>query len=335
MLWLQEKFINLVSSRLPLFKKVRQNQYAFRCVICNDSRKNPYKTRGGLYAPSGAQEYNYGCFNCGASMKFTTFLKQFDPVLYDEYQFEFFAESGKGQHIVVEKQPEAKQFKRPKIDMSGLTRLDHMDKDHPAMVYILSRKIPKNKFNRLYFCPAYFQWISKFTKKGFDKSKDHPRLIIPFFDRYGNITRISARAFRNEKPKYLYTVVDRESTRLYGMDMIDQSKTVYVVEGPLDSLFLDNAIAVGMASYEAEELNTIPDKVFIPDNEPRNRDVCENFRKVIDRGERVCIWQDETEKDINEMILAGMTNQSLMSYINDCTYSGIEAKLKFAEWIRY
>lgn len=334
MIWLQEKFINLVSSRLPLFKKVRQNQYAFRCVICHDSKKNPYKTRGGLYAPSGAQDYNYGCFNCGASMKFTTFLKQFDPVLYDEYQLEYFAESGKDQEVKVEKQPEYKS-KRIKIDMSGLTRLDHMDVDHPAMVYIIKRKIPKKHFNRLYFCPAYFQWISKFTKKGFNKSKDHPRLIIPFFDRYGNITRISARAFGNETPKYLYTVVDKDSSRLYGIDYVDFKKPVYVVEGPLDSLFLDNSIAVGMASYEAEELNTIPDKIFIPDNEPRNKDVCENFKKVIKRNEKVCIWQDDTEKDINEMILSGMSHDALMKTINDSTYRGIEAELKFSEWIRY
>jgi hypothetical protein len=334
MLWLQEKYINLISHRLPLFKKVRQNQYAFRCVICHDSKTNKYKTRGGLYVHSGAQEYNYGCFNCGASMKFTTFLKQFDPSMYDEYQLEAFKESQTDFSYQKKEEPKAVQ-KKNKIDMSALTRIDHFDEDHLVMKYILSRKIPKNQWKKLYFCPKYLEWISLYTKKKYNKAAEHPRLIIPFFDRYGNITRISARAFGNESPKYLYTVINKESTRLYGIDSIDTKKPVYVVEGPLDSLFIENSIAVGMASYEDPELNNIPDKVFIPDNEPRNKDVCENFRKVVERGEKVCIWQEDTEKDINDMIKNGKSIESIMRLIRESTFSGIEAKLKFSEWIKY
>ena len=131
-------------------------------------------------------------------------------------------------------------------------------------------------------------------------------------------------------------MVDNASTRLYGLDNVDLEKTVYILEGPLDSLFFDNAIAVGMASYEDKELNTIPDKIFIPDNQPRNQSVCESFQKVVVRGEKVCIWQEDTAKDINEMVVDDkMAIADIISLINRSTFAGPEAELKFKEWVKY
>lgn len=335
MLWIEEKYINILAPRLSLFKKVKPNTYNFRCPICGDSKKNLYKTRGGFYCPPGSQSYNMGCFNCGASMKFTTFLKQTDPSLYDEFQMEIFREKNGMTTTPTPEAPKAKP-KKKKLDLSSLTRVDDLPEKHPAMQYIMYRKIPKKQWKRLYYAPKYMQWVCEFENKKFDPRQEHPRLIIPFFDTAGNITRIAARAFGAEEPRYRYTVVDNASTRLYGLDNVDLEQTVYILEGPLDSLFFDNAIAVGMASYEDKELNTIPDKVFIPDNQPRNQQVCESFQKVVNRGEKVCIWQEETQKDINEMIVDGkMAIGDVISLINRSTFSGVEAELKFKDWVKY
>jgi hypothetical protein len=339
MLWLDEKFIHIISGRLSLFKKVRQNSYVFRCPLCGDSKKNPYKTRGGLYVPPGADCYNMGCFNCGASMKFSSFLETQDKSLYDEYRLETFKEKFGGSTFIPTKtaQPktETASPKVKKFDMTSLTRLDMMDSSHPAMDYIRSRMIPKSQWNRLFYCPQYVKWVSAYNEKKFDPKIEHTRLIIPFFDRYGNVTRVAARAFGNEANRYLYTVSDRNSTRLYGLDSIDAQKPVYVLEGPLDSLFIPNAIAVGMASYTDHELTTIQDKIFVPDNEPRNRQVCEGIYKMVRAGEKVCIWQKDTPKDINQIIQSGMSVDDLMRLINDSTYRGLEAELKYKEWIRF
>lgn len=336
MLWIEEKYINILAPRLSLFKKVKPNTYNFRCPICGDSKKNLYKTRGGFYCPPGSQSYNMGCFNCGASMKFTTFLKQTDPNLYDEFQMEIFKErNGMSDAAPKEDAPKSKP-KRKKLDMTALTRVSDLPESHPAMQYIMYRKIPKKQWRRLYYAPKYYQWISEFEGKKYDPRQEHPRLIIPFFDTAGNVTRIAARAFGAEEPRYRYTVVDSTSTKLYGMDTIDTSKEVFVVEGPLDSLFFDNAIAVGMASYEDKELNSIPDKLFIPDNQPRNESVCKSFEKVVKRGEKVCIWQEETEKDINDMVVEGKRSiESIIKLIHQSTFSGLEASMKFNEWIKY
>ena len=38
------------------------------------------------------------------------------------------------------------------------------------------------------------------------------------------------------------------------------------------------------------------------------------------------------EKDINDMIKAGKTPDEILNIINTNTFSGMEAKLKFADW---
>ena len=338
MIWLEEKYIAILSGRLLLFKKVRQNTYAFRCPLCNDSKKNMFKTRGGLYVPPGSDGYNMGCFNCGASMKFVSFLGLLDKTLYDEYKLEEYRERSGGVATAAKQQQKpvvAPKQKFKKFDMTSLTRIDKMSFNHPAMLYIQSRLIPKEQYHRLFYTPKYAKWVTDYAEKRYDQSIEHPRLIIPFFDRYGNVTRVAARAFGDEENRYLYTVADRDSTRLYGVDQIDHERPVYVLEGPLDSLFIPNAIAVGGASYTAPELAAIPNKIFVPDNEPRNKEVCDGIYKVVKSGEKVCIWQRDTAKDVNKMIMDGMTNDELMALIKESTFSGIEAEIKFKEWIRY
>lgn len=337
MIWLEEKYINLLSPRLNLFKRTKPNLYAFRCPLCGDSKKNKYKTRGGFYLPPSSQSYNMGCFNCGASMKFTSFLKQVDQSLYDEYKLEEYQEKNMPTEPKKEAAPVARKKAAPKkqLDLASLMRVDELDAKHPVIQYIEHRKIPKRQWNRLYYCPKYQAWISKFDEKNYPKATEHPRLVIPFFDKAGNVARITARAFGAEENRYLYTVVDKASTRLFGVDQIDPGLPVYVVEGPIDSLFLPNAIAVGTGTYEDKELDTIPNKIFVPDNQPRNENVCKGIKKLVDRGEKVCLWQEDTGKDINQMVIDGRSIQSIMKLIEESTFQGPEAQMKFSDWVKY
>lgn len=334
MLWLEEKYIGFIGSRLSLFKKVKHGQWAFRCPICGDSKKSASKTRGGFYLAPDGQSYNMGCFNCGASMKFSSFLKMIDPVLSDEYRLEDYRE--KHQSIPV-KTNAPKPIPKPEPKKpSGVLSLDRVDKlpnDHPVIKYLLGRKLPRDKFDRLYVVPKYVSWIRSMGEKmGGD---EHPRLVMPFFDSRGNVTRFTARAFDAREPKYLYTVVQKESSRVYGMDIVKKDELCYVLEGPLDSLFFDNAVAVGTASYKAQELLELTNRVIVPDNQPRNRDVCKNLEYVINRGDRVCLWQEETPKDINDMIKAGYTIDSIKSLIERSTFSGLDAMFMFKKWAKY
>jgi Ran GTPase-activating protein (RanGAP) involved in mRNA processing and transport len=69
------------------------------------------------------------------------------------------------------------------------------------------------------------------------------------------------------------------------------------------------------------------------DNEPRNKDIVKQLDKYINLGYNVCMFPDTLqEKDINDMILSGRSVDEIVEVINTNTFTGMEAKLKFADW---
>lgn len=335
MLWLEEKYINLISYKLPLFKKVRQNLYAFRCPICGDSKKRSHATRGGFYLPTHSDSYNMGCFNCSASMKFTNFLKLQDPLLFNEYIVEYYKAKNDAAGNTSGTQQNAAPQAKKRIKLSDLECVADLPGDHPAIKYLQRRKIDEEHWDRLYFVLRFKEWEANFRQQKVDnRIEEHPRLIIPFFDKQGNIIRISARSFGKEEPKYLYMKVIDDASRVYGLDTVDSSRRVYVFEGPIDSLFIDNAIAVGSASLIVPELKEYKDFVLVPDNQPRNPEVCAQIKKMIDSGNKVCLWNSFWGKDVNDMVMAGRPITEVKRLIDDSTVQGIQAKIKFASWVK-
>lgn len=332
MIWLEEKYINLLSNRLKLFKRQKFQTYSFRCPICGDSKKHAYKTRGSLFVPPNSQHYRMGCFNCGATLSFTAFLKLIDSYLYSEYQLEKY----QSEHIVVNVKPTveiAQTIKSPNL-LSGLQCVADLSPDHPAVQYLSKRKIDNTKWSRLFFVTKYQEWAKKQNQSLPTTLKEHSRLIIPFFDKRGNITRISARAFFDEQPKYLYTKIKSDASRVYGLDTVNSSSTVYVLEGPLDSLFFDNAIATGSSSLIVPELESYKSVILVPDNQPRNVEVCRAIKRMVDSGLPICLWNKNLGKDVNEAILNGHDMKDVLQCINASVVSGIQAQLKFSQWIK-
>ena len=157
---------------------------------------------------------------------------------------------------------------------------------------------------------------------------DHPRLLIPFRDEQGEIFAYQGRAFGDETPKYI-TIKLKDRDKIFGLDKVDKSKHFYVVEGPLDSLFIDNCLAVGGSDFDRLE----GDFTVIFDNEPRNKEINKQIEKTINQGKSVCLWPDNMKwKDINDMIIAGYSKEQIQEIITDNTFSGAAAQLRFAEW---
>jgi len=160
-------------------------------------------------------------------------------------------------------------------------------------------------------------------------SDDHPRLVIPFFDENNKLFAFQGRAFGNEKLKYITIILDKEKDKLYGLNHVNWNKKVYVVEGPIDSLFLDNCIATAQSDLRVKKDNVI----LIPDNEPRNKEIVKQVANFIEEGYPVVLWpEDVKEKDINEMVLSGKTKHQIQQMIDQNTYQGIMAKTKFIFW---
>jgi len=313
------KYINLISARFQKFKKIKSNLYNFRCPICGDSQKNKNKARGYLYQVKN--NTNFKCHNCGVNISFNNFLKQIDSVIYKQYTFEKFKDGKTGRNFTVEEPVfnfEAPKFK-PKLS------LPKASENPDSKKYLEDRKLNPDKF---YYTDKFKSWTNSIKDVFDDISRDEPRIIIPLF--YQNtLIGFQGRSLGPSKIKYITVMLSDDAPKIYGLDEVEKNKTVYITEGPFDSTFIRNAIA--MCGADADISNWgISNPVWIYDNEPRNKEIVSRISRTIDRGEKVVIWPPSiNEKDINDMVLSGLNVESV---IESNTYSGLEAKLKFTTW---
>ena len=315
------KYINLVSSRLQKFKRVKPNLYNFRCPICGDSKKNKSKTRGYLYAIKA--DVNFKCHNCGSSMTFSNFLKKIDTTMHKQYVFERFKNNKTGRGTVVE-EPEFK-FETPKF--SPKVDLPKASEISAAKLYLEKRGLDPTKF---YYTNKFKAWVNTLVEKFDNIEYDEPRIIIPLI--YENqLIGFQGRALGPNSVKYITIMLEENAPKVYGIDKINEKEPIYIVEGPFDSHFLDNSVAMVGADLDTRPFGW-SNYIWVFDNEPRNREIVNRISKTIDRGEQVVIWPNHIlEKDLNDMVLSGHDVQTV---IKSNTYVGLEAKLKFNTWKR-
>ena len=318
---IDSKYINLVSSRLQRFKRVKADLYNFRCPICGDSQKNKSKTRGYLYAIKA--NVNYKCHNCGASMSLNNFIKQIDPVIAKQYAFEKFKDGHTGRNFVTEEPTfnfESPKFKK-KLDLPKASTVPI------AKLYLEKRKLNPTKF---YYADKFKAWTNSLKETFEDVNYDEPRIIIPLYYK-DDLVGFQGRSLGPNKVKYITVMINDNAPKIYGLDEITKESPVYITEGPFDSSFIKNSIAMCGADADVYKWG-VSDPVWIYDNEPRNNEIVKRISNTISKGDKVVIWPSNiNEKDINDMVLSGHNVQEL---VESNIYNGLEANLKFNTWKR-
>ena len=318
------KYIGLVSSRLTKFKRVKPNLYNFRCPICGDSQKYKNKARGYFYGIKA--NVNFRCHNCGASMSFSNFLKEIDTVLHKQYIMEKFKDGFAGVKggSAIPKPVELK-FEAPKFNAK--VDLPKASENKIAKQYLEKRKLDPTKF---YYTDKFKAWSNSHKKTFDDLTYDEPRIIIPLF--YQNtLIGFQGRSLGPSKVKYITVMINDDAPKIYGLDSIRGGAPVFVTEGPFDSTFLLNSIAMCGADGDVGKWG-ISDPVWVYDNEPRSKEITSRISSTIAKGGRVVIWPNNIlEKDINDMVIAGHDVQSI---VESNIYKGLEANLKFTNWKR-
>ena len=317
---IDSKYIGLVSVRLEKFKRVKADLYNCRCPICGDSQKNKTKTRGYLYQIKN--NTNYKCHNCGVSLSFNNFLKQIDPMLHKQYSMEKFKEGFTGKNFVVEE---------PKFEFSKPKFTKKLDLPKASEVPVAKEYLEKRKLNpeKFYYAENFKKWVNQ-QKHTFENiNKDESRIIIPMYDVDDNLIGFQGRSIESSYNKYITIMLVDDAPKVYGLEKIDSQKPVYIVEGPFDSTFIKNAIAMCGSDIDIRSFGW-SDYSWVFDNEPRNREIINRILKTIDRGDKVVIWPTSIkQKDINDLVIAGYDPENMLE---SNTYSGLEAKVKFNEW---
>jgi len=332
------KYLLILSSRFEKFQRKSDYLFNVRCPLCGDSQKNKNKMRGYVFRKKN--DLLYKCHNCGAGISVGNLIKHMDNNLHREYIMERY-KSGE----IVSKANEIKTFDIPaprfgKLETATYTtaeRCDMLPAGHFCRTYLEKRLVPKELFNKLYFTSNYEKYCDEvYPNHGKDITPD-ARLVIPFYDEWNSLAGVSGRALTTADNKLRYVTIktnDSPNKLIYGLDRIDFTKPVKIVEGPIDSLFLNNCLASGDSSihvtakyFEAKE------KILIFDNEPRNKEIVKLMQDAIKLGHNIVIWPDVMPgKDINEMVMNGISPDEIEKIISKNTVNGLEAQAKFVFW---
>jgi len=336
--WLESKYIGLLSNRFRNFKRKSGTLYNFSCPICGDSEKNSSKARGYIYQKNGKSIYH--CHNCEATLSVPNLIKHIDINLYNEYKLEKL--SGSKSKEQQEYESFVEKFKKPVFmtsgPLKGLKKVSQLSPEHPIKKFVVARKIPNVYHSKLFACPNFNTFVNNLVPDKFSAeslANDETRLLIPFLDANKSVHAFQGRSLRRSSSvKYITIVLNDSVPKLFGLDTMDRNKPIYVVEGPIDSMFITNSIATAggdlvsaVGSLDKSNL------IIVYDNEKYSRETVKKMEKAILNGYSVCIWPDNIEhKDVNDMILSGMSSEFIDHIIKTNTYRDLPAQLRLNQW---
>ena len=327
------KYAQMISHRLLLFKRKSDRTYNFRCPFCGDSQRNKLKARGYLFEKSGGLIFK--CHNCDVGASLGKVIDLVDPSLAKNYRMESYrdrVDANTNNTFLIPREQEA-VVEKPKIILDDmLTRLDQLPAHHRAVEYVKARQIPKERWDDLYYARD-FKVLEALNPAYEGRLASDERLVIPFRREDGLLTGVTGRAMGNSSLRYA-TIRITDDPLVYGLERIKRGKTIYVTEGPIDSMFLDNAIAAGGTDFSRALYNISGENVvLIFDNQPRNKQVVKRVETFAQRGYAMVIWNSNwTYKDINDAVLSGCSVSEIEYLLNKSTFKGLALKLAIRDW---
>lgn len=329
-----------MSNRLRNYKRKSGDLFNFSCPFCKDSESDKRKARGYVFAKKGNTVYH--CHNCNITYGFANFLKNLDFQLYSEFNLEKLKDEKPKEQLDLEEF--VAKMKTPVFlqsgPLKGLKKISQLSADHPCKQFVSKRMIPNPFHAKMFFCPKFFRWSNEIMPAKFDDEAllyDESRLLIPFFNKEKEMHAFQGRSLDPDSKTRYITIVNNETVpKLYGLDEVDFSKKFYVFEGPIDSMFVPNSIATAGGDL-VSAVKDFPKKnmVVVYDNEPRSIQTRKKLDKAIINGYNVCIWPSNlVHKDVNDMVMAGLSTDFVRYIIDTNTHNDLRAKLALNSWSR-
>lgn len=329
--YVDKKYINLISSMLPKFKWKKDNLANCRCPICGDSSKSKGKARGYFFVKNN--NYFYKCHNCGIGYSIYNFLQHVSPSLCKEYSLErFVAGDNRGNYP----KPTIKDIypvAAVKPKHYSFTYLSDLSPDHKAVKYVTARKIPEDKWIDIGYTENVKTLAEEFDEKYTDRFLEEDRLVVVIRNNSG-ICGFQCRTFSAKVKRGLkyFTIKHDEELCYYGLNNLDDTARFYVLEGPINSMFIGNSIAtLGSSKFlQVHEKMDDANAVYILDNEPYKVETLRIMEQLIDLGKSICIFPERiVQKDINDMVMSG---HDVKKIIDENTYNGLKARMVFNKW---
>lgn len=287
-------------------KKISDRVYNLRCPYCGDSKKSLKKARGYIYFKNGS--WHYYCHNCGIYKPYKKFILEHRNLRIEENS------------IITNENFEFTKLNYLKPVLS-------LESSHQAIKYLEKRKIPRERWQEIYYC----------ANPLFVKNKFIYNPSIAFVNKkFETVISIIFRAVGDDFPIKHFCHNFLDEIKPYNYYNVNKSKKIYIVEGIIDSLFLKNSVSI----LGINKINSAADlleleHVLVLDNEPYKKETISAYEKAIEMGFNVFIWPQEVPlaiKDINDYILSGKTQSDLERMISENTYKGLSAKLRLTKY---
>lgn len=322
---------------LPLLEKVGDN-WNFRCVVCGDSKKSQTKKRGWILV--NGTKVTYYCHNCGYNKPIMVFLKDHYPSVAKSYaKYLFKGKRRDSSSLVQTTVDEPEDTSGNQLQTIGLQKLCRLPEDHKAVKYFMGRQMPLRFLRYFYWTDNYCEYINSVIPDKFATPPlVDPRIVIPFYTLHRKVFAVQGRSLEKTGLRYITIKFDESHKKVFGLERMNRNKTILVFEGAFDSIFMPNAIAFGGADLDLNYLLDLASQdkyIFCYDNEPRNKEMCRRIDKVLRAGFRVCLMPNKLKKhgkDINDLIMAGMSKEEICGIIKDNVVEGKFGLVKFRLW---
>ena len=254
----------------------KPNYYQFRCNICGDSKRSKYKKRAYIVKYRD-RPWVFKCHNgqCQTYMRATEWLKQYFPSYHRQYVQEAFRNKDNPAH----KWEPPKETKDDKEERAATKSFVPILRGKGAVFekakdLCRSRNIPE---------AVWHKWFV---------ATDGPyanRLIIPFYeDKTGRIHYYQGRALLETMDLKYLSRKAHELESIYNYYNVDSTRPVTVLEGPIDSIFVENSVAVTGLKVNDIRLNRFPDRRYLVDYDESGREMS---KKLLKKGRKVFVWR--------------------------------------------
>lgn len=347
MSWVETKYINLIGHRLERFKQIGRDTWNFRCPYCGDSHKRKHRRRGYFYTEADVVWFK--CHNCGITKPFGEFLRDNCPEQYKPYLFEIFGKPAPKDRSEETDNPAAFKVDMagrfgPKVDraafLKDFPKMSSLGLDNPGVRYLASRRIPPEFLRDLYWVADGSVFSDILPDYADRRLPNHPAIGIPFWSKDGALMFFQLRYIGDNVGDLRYMTLEVSGgMKVWGLDRIDWTKPVDVLEGAFDAMFVENSIAVAgadiieVAQYVKDQgapgVRLIWDADF-----SSNKDVRARLTKAVERGFPVVLFEKGSlsGKDINDAIKNDVSVDRVRDIVNARTFSGLDAKLALSQF---
>lgn len=323
----------------------------FDCPLCYKGGKSERKTMVVIESSGGdciilhchrASCPSRALSRTGGGIRPSTYLRHFCPAIYDDYRAALQAEArGIAPKLpAVVPAPPVSSERHSAADPETLLAFIRAELpsafslpvDHPARLYVERRRLPERHRDLLLWDDAFDH--TAFLLDGQER-RPGARLVIPYLDVTGKkLTAILGRSILSDvQAKYLAAKTDPDASLVFGLDRVDPDRRALILEGPLDSLFLENSAAVtGTALTKAADHLPKEQLVLVYDNQAK---IADHMIRAAQDGFRVAVWWlqgGEGRKDINDLVLAGYAPEKLAALLVENSFVGAEAVRRIRRW---